>query len=261
MKLELKNVSFSYDGQKPVLKDIDFCVETGQVVCVLGPNGIGKSTLLSCMAKLIIPSSGMVELDGRPMPHLSHQEVAQKIGYVPQVVKPSFDYTVLEYVVTGWAPWLGIFEKPGEEAYSEAFEALRTMNIAHLADKSYSRLSGGELQQVSIARAITQRAQILLMDEPTAHLDYGNQLKVLGMVKDLQALGMGIVLTTHNPDQVLILDADVAVLDRQADFHFGSLDEILTEELLSSIYQTKLKLINVAGLQRKICIAPDLDEI
>ena len=132
------------------------------------------------------------------------------------------------------------------------------MEIEHLRDKAYTRISTGELQQVSIARAIAQQSRLILMDEPTAHLDHGNQIKVLRIVKDLAAQGYGIVLTTHNPDQVLLLEAMVAVIDRQALFHFGNWQDILTEKLLSELYGVEMRLIEVEGIQRKICVAPKL---
>lgn len=259
MKLECKNLGFSYDGKRKIFQGIDFSVETGQIICILGPNGIGKTTLLQCMAKLYEPQEGGIFADGREMRDLSHQEVARIVGYVPQMLQTSFDYTVLEYVVTGRAPWLKIFNKPGEEDYRQAEIALERMEIRHLADKPYTRLSGGELQQVSIARAITQQTRFVLMDEPTAHLDYGNQIKVLRMIKELKNFGYGVVLTSHNPDQVLLLDAQVAVFDRDSSFRFGPWDQILTDSLLSSVYHVDLRLIEVEGVSRKICIPPNID--
>lgn len=259
MKLQLQDVGFSYDGRRQIFQGIQFAVETGQVVCILGPNGIGKTTLLQCMAKLQKPNTGVVTIDGKDMETLSAQEVAQVIGYVPQMLQASFDYSVLEYVVTGRAPWLKTFEKPGESEYRTAKEALDKMEILHLAEHPYTRLSGGELQQVSIARAITQEAKLILMDEPTAHLDYGNQLKVLRMIKELTRQGFGVVLTTHNPDQVLLLDAQVAIFDRKSKFHFGPWKETLTDELLSSIYNVPLKMMDVKGVERKVCIAPKIE--
>lgn len=256
MNMELKGISFSYDGRRQIFKDIDLSIASGEIVCILGPNGIGKTTLLHCMARLHEPGSGTITLDGRDMAAMSHQEIARIVGYVPQLLQASFEYSVLEYVVTGQAPWLGIFEKPGPLAWEKAREALAIMEISHLAHQSYTRLSGGELQQVSIARAITQEARFILLDEPTAHLDYGNQLKVLRIVKDLARQGYGIVLTTHNPDHVLLLEAKTALFDREARFHFGPWQEILTDELLSSIYNVPLRLMNVEGIGRKVCIAP-----
>jgi len=256
--LQVRNLGFSYDGSRQIFKAISFDVNAGEIICLVGPNGIGKTTLLNCLAGLWAPLEGSVLLDGKNMAGMPARDIARMIGYVPQTLHPSFDYTVLEYVVTGNAPWLNIFEKPGPEHYQRAEEALEQMAISHLADKRYTRLSTGELQQVSIARAIAQKARLILMDEPTAHLDYGNQLKVLRLIKGLSAKGYAVVLTTHNPDQVLLLDAKTAVIDHQSLFHFGAWQDILTEELLSGMYGTALRLTRVEGVDRMVCIVPGL---
>jgi iron complex transport system ATP-binding protein len=256
--MQLEQVGFSYDGSRQIFQGIDFEVNAGEIVCLLGPNGIGKTTLLTCMAKLREPNQGRILLNGEDMAGLSTRDVARVIGYVPQTLQPSFDFTVLDYVVTGSAPWLGTFEKPNAEHYERAAQALKQMEIDHLRNKAYTRISTGELQQVSIARAIAQQSRFILMDEPTAHLDLGNQVKVLRLVKGLAAEGYGIVLTTHNPDQVLLLEAKVAVIDRQARFHFGNWQQILTENLLSDLYGVEMRLIKVEGIQRELCVAPKL---
>lgn len=256
--LQVMDLGFSYDGSRQIFKAISFDVNAGEIICLVGPNGIGKTTLLNCLAGLWAPLEGSVLLDGKDMAGTPARDIARMIGYVPQTLHPSFDYTVLEYVVTGNAPWLNIFEKPGPEHYQRAEEALEQMAISHLADKPYTRLSTGELQQVSIARAIAQKARLILMDEPTAHLDYGNQLKVLRLIKELSAKGYAVVLTTHNPDQVLLLDAKTAVIDHQSLFHFGAWQDILTEELLSGMYGTALRLIRVEGVDRMVSVVPSL---
>ena len=256
--LQVKDLGFSYDGSRQIFKDISFEVRAGEIVCLLGPNGIGKTTLLNCLARLREPLEGSVLLNGEEMANLPARNIAQTIGYVPQTLLPSFDYTVLEYVVTGNAPWLDTFEKPGPEHYQRAEEALEQMAISHLAQKPYTRISTGELQQVSIARAIAQKARLILMDEPTAHLDYGNQLKVLRLIKDLSAKGYAVVLTTHNPDQVLLLDAKTAVIDHQSIFHFGAWQDVLTEELITAMYGVPLRLIKVEGIERMVSVAPGL---
>lgn len=258
MRFEVEGLGFSYDGKKTVFSGIDFDFNSGEIICILGPNGIGKTTLLACMAKLLEPTWGRVRLDGKDMKHMTHKEVARMISYVPQTIIPSFDYTVLNYVVTGLAPWLKTFEKPELEHYKKAEEALEDMEILHLKDKPYTQLSGGELQQVSIARALTQQSRIILMDEPTAHLDYGNQLKVLRIVKKLAKKGLTIVLTTHNPDQILLLEGKVAVFDKEANFFFGDWEDILSDSLLTSIYGTGMKIPYVEEVDRKVCVASKL---
>ena len=191
---------------------------------------------------------------------MSHRDIARIIGYVPQSIFPSFDYNVIDYVVTGLAPWLGLFEKPNEKHFSLAEESLRKMGIEYLKNKPYSKISSGELQQVSIARVITQKVQIILMDEPTAHLDYGNQLKVLSIIKEMAEEGYGVVLTTHNPDQVLLLRSKVAVFDRDKKFYFGNWDEILSDTLLKSIYGVNIQIYDVEKGPEKSMYSPKIPE-
>ena len=164
MQLKVENLGFSYEGSQQVFDGINLEINSGEIVCLLGPNGIGKTTLLNCLVRLREPTQGKAMLDGEDMTRLSSREIARIIGYVPQTLRPSFDFTVLEYVVTGSAPWLSIFEKPGLVHYKRAEEALEQMGISHLAQKPYTRISTGELQQVSIARAIAQQSRLILMD-------------------------------------------------------------------------------------------------
>ena len=258
MQIKVEQVGFSYDGLNEIFSNINLNINAGEIISILGPNGIGKTTLLSCLAKIRIPTSGKILINGQNIMTMGHRDIARIIGYVPQSIFPSFDYNVIDYVVTGLAPWLGIFEKPKEEHYRLAVDSLQKMGIEYLKRKPYSKISSGELQQVSIARVITQKVQIVLMDEPTAHLDYGNQLKVLGIIKEMSEQGYGIVLTTHNPDQVLLLKSKVAVFDREGQFHFGNWDEVLTDDLLKAIYGVNIQICDVEKVKRRVCIAPNI---
>lgn len=256
MQIKIEKISFSYNGFREIFHNISFEIASGEIISILGPNGIGKTTLLNCLAKLEPPTSGKIWLNGENMAAMGHRDVAKIIGYVPQSIVPSFDYNVLDYVVTGLAPWLGTFEKPKEEHYEEASKALQKVGIEYLKGKPYSRISAGELQLVSIARVIAQRTRFIFMDEPTAHLDFGNQLKVLNIIREMAEEGYGVVLTTHNPDQVLLLEGKVAVFDREGQFYFGNWSEILSDELLKAIYGVNLKICEVEKVCRKACIAP-----
>jgi len=211
MKIEIKNLGFSYPDGRQIFSNIDFTIEPGRVISILGPNGAGKTTLMSCIANLLKPTEGGILIDGVPTDKLTPREIAKHIGFVPQTIIPSFSFSVLEYVVTGCAPHLGTFERPKQEHYDIAMQAIKDMGIEYLSEKSYSAISGGERQQVSIARALAQHPSIILLDEPTAHLDYGNQIKVLRTAKRLSEEGYGVVFTTHNPDHVLLLDDQIAV--------------------------------------------------
>lgn len=258
MLLEVRNISFAYEGAPVLFRDISFSVGKGQIVCILGPNGVGKTTLLNCLANLAVPTKGKILLGGREMQGLTPKEIATLLAFVPQFIIPSFAYEVLSYVVTGCAPRLGTFEKPGREHYELARRSLGQMEISHLADKYYTQISGGERQQVSIARALTQRPRIILMDEPTAHLDYGNQIKVLRIIKRLTAEGFAAVITTHNPDHALLLKGDVAAISPAGEFTFGNSQAVISSEFLSSLYGVELHLQHIPAIGRDVCVAPAL---
>ncbi len=258
MLLEARGISFAYEGGPLLFEDISFSVEKGEIVCILGPNGVGKTTLLNCLANLAVPTGGKVLLEGNAMREMPLREIAARVAYVPQFIIPSFAYEVLSYVVTGCAPRLRTFEKPKREHYELARQALAQMEISHLAEKYYTQISGGERQQVSISRALTQRPKIILMDEPTAHLDYGNQIKVLRIIKKLAAEGYAAVITTHNPDHALLLEGKVAALGPGGQFTFGDSRTVVSSEFLSALYGVELHLHHIPAIGRDVCIAPFL---
>lgn len=257
-KIEIRDLSFAYSGFKELFNNVSFTIKTGEILCILGPNGIGKTTLLNCIANLAAPTKGKILINDKDMNEMPPREIAKAISYVPQTVMPSFDYEVLEYVVTGCAPRLGTFERPKEKHYSIAQNAIEQMKITHLSRKAYTKISGGERQQVSIARAIAQQPKIILMDEPTAHLDCGNQVKVLKIIKGMVQEGYGVVFTTHNPDQALLLKTKIAAFDGSGNFSFGTYKEVLNESFLRSMYGIDLHVYNIDEIGRSVCIAPAL---
>lgn len=256
--LDIKNISFAYEDGVTIFSNISFAVDKGQIICILGPNGAGKSTLLNCMANIHTPTKGKILLDGKEMESISPREVAMNIGFVPQTIVPSFSYEVLSYVVTGCAPKIGIFEKPKQEHYKIAQQSIEQMGISHLSHKYITHISGGERQQVSLSRALAQRPKVILMDEPTAHLDYGNQIKVLRIIKELSAEGYAAVITTHNPDHALLLGGKVAAINANGDFTFGDCKDVINEDFLSSLYDINLNLRRIDDIGRDVCIAPSL---
>lgn len=224
------------------------------MLSILGTNGAGKSTLLNCVGNLYRPASGQILLDGRPMSAMSMSEVARIIGYVPQNHAASYAYTVREFTVMGRTPYIGAFSTPSKEDYRIADEALERMHISHLRDKAYTEISGGERQQVAIARAMTQQPKIILLDEPTAHLDYGNQYRVVQMVRELAQEGYALLMTTHNPDHAIILDGKVAILDRNGVLGVGQAADTLTADTLTQLYGLKVKTHYDEDAGRNICI-------
>lgn len=258
MKIQIENLSFSYDESAPLLKNISFTLSSGRVISILGPNGAGKTTLLNCIAGLFKPAEGSILIDGRDMDSLTHRKIAKIIGYVPQIIVPTFSYSVLDYVVTGCAPHIGTFERPKQIHFDAAMDALEKMGITALKDKPYNEISGGERQQVSIARALAQKPSFILMDEPTSHLDYGNQIQVLKTIRSMASQGYGIALTTHNPDHALLLGDQLAVLERDGTFTFGDCKEVLTEPFLNHLYGIDLRLEEITSVGRRVCFVPKL---
>lgn len=254
MKIAADKIGFTYPNGKEVFKQLSFCIEQGQIVCVLGPNGSGKSTLLNCLAGLLEPAQGEVLINGISSRSLKRVEIAQAVGMVPQNIVPYFHFRVIDYVVTGCAPRMGAFQKPKAAEYDLAWRAIQRMRIEHIAEQSFMNISGGERQQVAIARVIAQAPAFILLDEPTSHLDLGNQMKVLEMLRDMAEGGFGIVMSTHNPDHVLMLDAQVAVINSGGQLVFGPGRDIITEPLLDSLYAAGLHILEVDSIGRKVCV-------
>lgn len=259
MIYEVQNLTFTYPGSdRKVLDDAALQLGKGEILCILGPNGAGKTTLLNCMAGLLKPRSGSIRLCGQNLSKMEAKDIAKLVGYVPQIHTPAFDYRVLDFVLMGRAPKTGIFGRPSAEDEELCLRVLESMNLDHLANKSYQQISGGERQQLLIARAIVQEPEVILFDEPTAHLDYGNQHRVLKRIQQMSQEGYSIVITTHNPDHALLLNDKVAIVGKDGKILQGSSEEILTEDILCSIYETDLKLMWIEEIQRTVCLVPEL---
>ena len=185
-------------------------------------------------------------------------DIARLVGFVPQSSSPTFGYSVLDFVVMGRAPLLSTFARPGKEDRKAAEAALEQLGIAHLADRACSEISGGERQQAVIARAIVRRPEIILFDEPTAHLDYGNQLRTLKIIKQLSEEGFTTVITTHNPDHAILLGGKAAILDRDGHLDSGPADEMISEERLGRVYGAPLLVRYVEEVGRRVCLYSSL---
>ena len=251
MSIEVERLSFSY-GTHPVLRDVSFRAEPGQLVAVLGPNGAGKSTLFRCMLGFLPHYQGSISLCGRDVRHLPRRELAHLAAYIPQSSQPLFDYTVRDTVLMGADPFHG----PGPSQQETADRVLETLGIRDLAARGINEISGGERQLALIARAMAQQAKILMMDEPTASLDYGNQFRLLRQVRQLADSGYTVLLSTHNPEHAFRFATDVLVLREGGVRAFGPAAETLTEELLREIYRIPLTVadIPVPGGSVKGCV-------
>lgn len=255
--IQCENLNFSYSEARQILNRVSLTLEKGQLLTILGPNGVGKSTLLGCIAGLLQPQSGTVLLDGKNIATLSRKAIAKQIAYVPQKNNVPFDYQVREFVVMGRTAHLGLLSTPSSEDYALADEAMEKLAISDLSERLINELSGGEQQKACIARALVQQPALVILDEPTAALDYGNQIKVLHLIRELLGLGFAVIQTTHNPDHCLMLRGCVAVLDRTGGLEAGDWTQIMTEERLSALYETKLRLIEIDEIGRQTCVSAE----
>ena len=256
MKLTVEDLSYRYPGtERIIFNDVFFTIESGEVLSILGANGAGKSTLLNCLSGLFLPESGRITIGGKRVETMAKRELARLVAYVPQNHEPIYDFTVMEFTVMGRTPYVNPFASPGAEDRKKAEEALDRIGISHLKDHYYTRISGGERQLAMIARAICQEPQFIFLDEPTSHLDYGNQIKTVRLMQELAEQGFGVIMTTHNPDQVFYSGGKVALLDREGHLHFGCPAEILDEAKLSDLYREPVSVFYSPEMGRTVCLS------
>lgn len=253
MSIVVKNLSFSYDTQV-VLNKVGFKVEENQLLSVLGPNGVGKSTLFSCILGLLNNYTGSITVEGQDIRNISIREMARRIAYIPQSHYPSFNYTVFDMVLMGTTHQISTFSTPGKKQIERAEQALQRMGIEHLHERGFSMISGGERQLTMIARALAQNAHILIMDEPTANLDFGNQIKVLTQIKSLANDGYTIIQSTHNPDQTFLFSDSVLALKDGEVFAWGKPADVVNQDLIRSLYDIDIEMQSLYDDAVRVCI-------
>jgi len=244
--LSVRDLTFAYK-KTPVLSGISFDAEPGELLAILGPNGVGKTTLFRCILGEQKRYSGTIAIDGADLRTLSARETAHRVAYIPQTHAMTFRFSVRDVVLMGTSHTLSPLASPGRVQERIAEEALEKLGIGHLSNRSFDTLSGGEQQLAYVARALAQQAKILLMDEPTSSLDYGNQLRVLDVVKDLAGDGYTVLLSTHNPQHALWYADRVLALFDGSVAAFGGTEETLTTELLKTLYGTSVNLFETPG--------------
>jgi iron complex transport system ATP-binding protein len=217
-------------------------MSTGEIVCLLGPNGSGKTTLFKAILGLL-PSNGSIALDDRVLSAMSRTERARFLAYVPQLHVPPFPFTVLDVVKAGRTPFIDVFSSPSEADKRLAFEALESLQVDHLAHRAYTQLSGGQRQLILIARALAQSPRFLIMDEPTSHLDYGNQMRTIQMIRRLAGNDMGVILTSHVPDHAFMCGSRVIALLDGNIIADGASGDVLTRTVLRRMYGIDIDII------------------
>ncbi len=244
MEFTVRDLRCGYQ-QHAITPALSFSVQSGEVLCILGPNGVGKSTLFKSMLGLIPRLQGSIEINGQPIDGWSRKKLARQLGYVPQAHDTPFPFTAREMVAMGRTAHLGTFAFPGQKDLLLVEKALQRLNIAHLAERRFPELSGGEKQMVLIARALAQAPALLAMDEPTASLDFGNQVAVLRQVRQLAEEGLSVIMITHAPEHAFWCASKVLLLRRNQPALFGNVADIVTEENLRQAYGVDINIHRV----------------
>ena len=254
IKYTAEKISFAYTSGHNIFTNIDLSVNKGEVFTILGSNGTGKSTLLNCIAGQLTPLSGKVQIGGKSIESMSTDEFARHVAYVAQLHYPMFAYSVREVVVMGRLAYLGISGSPKQADYKIAEEMMELMGVSHLADKSYLEISGGERQLIMFAQALTQTPDFLVLDEPTSHLDFGNQIRCLEIVQKVAGEGYGVILSSHFPDHSLMFNHRVGILHKGQFIAIGNAKEVINEQNMSAIYNIPVSVEYNVSLDRLTCL-------
>jgi iron complex transport system ATP-binding protein len=246
-RIRLRGGGFSY-ARHMVFQGLDLDLFEGDVTCLLGPNGCGKTTLLRCLNTILGLREGELWLNGQRADTLSETERARMMGFVFQEHTIRFSYSVLDIVLMGRAPHLGFLAAPSKRDREIAERALETIGVAHLRDKRYTEISGGERQLALIARALAQEPQILLLDEPTSHLDFGNQMLILETINRLvREEHIAVMMATHFPNHALLTSTKVLLMKDGGFIAEGSPQEVITGSHLKALYGVDVEVVAVGN--------------
>jgi len=255
MTIEARGVDIGYPD-RVVGRSIDLTLEDGEVLCILGPNGSGKTTLLRTLLGLVPALAGSVTVNGIDIRDMPRGQLAREIAYVPQASIPAFDFTAEEIVLMGRTAHMGAFSPPSRHDRDVARAALARLDVGELATRAITAVSGGERQLALIARALATEAKAIVMDEPTANLDFGNQARVLAQVSGLRDAGVSILLCTHDPDHAFQVADRVLLLYHGRAITLARTEDALTAENLSALYGVPVHVAEVAtaGGVRRVCV-------
>jgi iron complex transport system ATP-binding protein len=244
--LDVRSLAFGFPG-RTVGRDVSFSLAAGEVMCVLGPNGGGKTTLFRTLLHLLPKLAGSVALEGAELENLSRSEIARRVGYVPQGHSAYFAFTLREFVLMGRTAHLAAFATPRRRDIEVADAALDSLGIAGLADKPVTEVSGGERQLALVARALAQEPKLLVMDEPTASLDFGNQVRVIERIAGLARTGIAILFSSHDPDHAFLAAQRVLLLGEGRALALGAPREVIRADTLQRLYGISVNVMELAG--------------
>jgi iron complex transport system ATP-binding protein len=244
MELIIQNASCGY-GAKNIIENISVSIKSGEILCILGPNGVGKTTLFKTILGFLKLQGGEILLDKENIRTWSKKRLAKAISYVPQAHAPPFPFSVFDVVLMGRTAHLDMFASPSRNDKEIAEQAIDTLNISYLKDSIYTEISGGERQMVLIARSLAQQANIMVMDEPTSNLDFGNQIRVLQQINTLASNGFGVIMTSHFPDHAFLCSTKAALMQKNGMLMVGNVDEVITEANLKSAYGINVRIISI----------------
>jgi len=242
MKIKVKDVVFQYDSVK-VLENVTFEACSGELTCILGPNGSGKTTLLKCIDNILKPKTGAILINGKVVSQLKREELARIIGVVPQNESTTYLYTVLDMVLMGREPYLGRFGDISRADLEIVEEVMKLTNIFHLVERTVNELSGGEFQRVLIARALAQDPKVLLLDEPTSHLDINHQLELMELIRRItKEKKLVTLMTTHDLNIAVRFGEKFLLLNSGKIYASGSFEDVFRPEILENVFRVKTKI-------------------
>jgi len=260
MSVEVSGLSFSY-GERAVLSGVSFTVPDGCLCSILGRNGTGKSTLLRCMLGLLRGYTGSVRVGGEDVRHMRPTALARKVAYIPQSHYPAFNYSVLDMVLMGACAHKEGFASPGRREEEAARAALERLGLSDFAGRDYLKLSGGERQLVLIARALAQQSRVLLLDEPAASLDFGNQTTVMARLRALAREGYTVIQTTHSPEQAYMVSDKLLAMRGGRVIADGAPRDVLDAALVEQLYGVRARIESLRGDRVRVCVPEDIDEL
>ena len=247
--LDVRDLAYGF-GERRVGAGVTFALERGDTLAVLGGNGAGKTTLMRTLLGLLPAQAGAIRVGGDAITTLASHERARRLAYVPQQHTPTFGFTAEEAVLMGRVAHLATFARPGVVDREAAQDAMTRLGIEALAARPVTELSGGERQLVWIARALAKQAPVLILDEPTASLDFGNRARVLAEIDRLRSAGLTIVFSTHEPDQALAHADRALLLADGRPLALDAVERALTAENVERLYRVRVRSIDAGGNRR-----------